>query len=96
MRSKHIRGFMLLVAVLGGTNVWAAESRGDWSVSPYLGLYHPSLKLLNKGEFLSPYVGTADLIDQFGNNNNVTVPLIYRNPLPELSPGTIGISVAYQ
>ena len=90
MRSKLIRRGLLIVTMLLAANARAAEGTGNWSVSPYLGLYHPSLNLLNKGEFLSPYVGTADLIDQFGNTNNVTVPLIYRNPLPELSPGTIG------
>ena len=34
--------------------------------------------------------GTADLVDQFGNNNNVTVPFIFRTPLPELNPGPMG------
>jgi len=90
MRSKLIMRFLIIVAAVASTNVWAVGSKGNWSVSPYLGLYHPTLKLLNKGEFLSPYVGTADLIDQFGNTNNVTVPIIYRNPLPQLNPGAMG------
>ena len=90
MCSAHIRGLIALVAAMFAANAWAAESERNWGVSPYLGLYQPSLKLLNQGEFLSPYVGTADLIDQFGNANNVTVPLIYRNPLPELNPGVLG------
>ena len=55
-----------------------------------MGLFNPSLKLLNKGEFRSPYEGTADIVDQFGNNNNVTVPFIFRTPMPELDPGPLG------
>jgi hypothetical protein len=78
------------ILCIAAANSRAAEREHNWGVSPYLGLFSPSLKLLNRGEFLSPYVGTADLIDQFGNNNNITVPFIYRNPLPELNPGAIG------
>ena len=90
MLPKLIRCLFAIASCVAAANCWAVEGERNWGVTPYLGLFNPSLKLLNKGEFLSPYVGTADLIDQFGNNNNVTVPFIYRNPLPELNPGTIG------
>ena len=90
MRPKVIRVLFAVALCSAAVNSWGLESERNWGVSPYLGLYNPSLKLLNKGGFLSPYVGTADLIDQFGNNNNVSVPFIYRNPLPELQPGTLG------
>lgn len=91
MRPKHrlitITSFVLVIFSIASG--WAAEGDRKWGMSPYIGLYEPSLKLLNKGEFRSPYQGTADLIDLFGNNNNVTVPLIFRAPLPALNPGPI-------
>jgi hypothetical protein len=92
MLAKLIRSFclILIASCAVATNSWGLEGDRNWGLSPYLGLFNPSLRLLNKGEFRSPYVGTADLIDQFGNNNNVTVPFIYRAPLPELSPGAMG------
>jgi hypothetical protein len=90
---RHKRKFIcvswFLVGAFAVSGGRAAESDRNWGLTPYLGLYEPSLKLLNEGEFRSPYQGTADLIDQFGNNNNVTVPFIFRAPLPELSPGPI-------
>jgi hypothetical protein len=89
MSPKLVRGLIATAIYLVAVNAQALEGEGRWGVSPYLGLFNPSLKSLNRGEFLSPYVGTADLIDQFGNNNNITVPFIYRAPLPELSPGAI-------
>ena len=90
MWPKVIRRLFAIALCMVTVNGWGVEGDRNWGVSPYLGIYNPSLELLNKGAFLSPYVGTADLIDQFGNNNNVTVPFIYRNPLPELRPGTLG------
>ena len=90
MWPKLIRGLILIASCVISVNGWSIEGDRNWGLSPYLGIFQPSLKLLNKGEFYSPFVGTADLIDQFGNNNNVTVPFIYRNPLPELNPGALG------
>ena len=90
MRPKLTRVLFAFILCVVATSGWCLESEKNWGVSPYVGLFKPSLKLLNKGEFLSPYVGTADLIDQFGNNNNITVPFIYRTPLPELAPGALG------
>ena len=91
MASKRhiIAAALLLTASLSATTAWAVEADRNWGVAPYLGLYKPSLKLLNRGEFRSPYQGTTQLIDQFGNNNNVTVPFIFRDPLPELDPGAL-------
>lgn len=80
---------LLLGACLFVTQCWGVEGDRQWGVSPYLGMYKPTLELINKGSFRSPYQGTAELIDQFGNNNNVSVPFIFRNPLPELDPGTL-------
>ena len=90
MWPKLISCLLLIALSVAAPVSWGLEGEYNWGVSPYLGLFNPSLKQLNKGEFLSPYVGTADLIDPSGNNNNVSVPFIYRNPLPELSPGAIG------
>ena len=87
---KFITVTLLVALSLFTTNGWAVEGDRNWGLSPYLGVYQPSLKSLNKGEFHSPYEGTADLVDQFGNNNNVTVPFVYRAPLPELKPGAMG------
>jgi hypothetical protein len=86
---KLILSAMLAIVSLAGARGHAAENDRQWGLSPYIGLYEPSLKLLNQGEFRSPYEGTADLIDQFGNNNNVTVPFIFRAPIPKLNPGAI-------
>lgn len=79
---------VILVSLIGNTG--AAKDERAWGLSPYLGLFNPSLKLLNKGQFRSPYEGTADIVDQFGNNNNITVPFIFRAPMPELDPGPMG------
>ncbi|MEJ2650797.1 MAG: hypothetical protein P8173_03155 [Gammaproteobacteria bacterium] len=87
---RHIiAAALLLAANLAAATAWAAGADRNWGVAPYLGLYKPSLKLLNEGAFRSPYQGTAQLIDQFGNNNNVTVPFIFRDPIPELDPGVL-------
>jgi len=90
MRHRIIRVLLIAATCLVAINALAAESDRNWGISPYLGLFEPSLKLLNKGEFRSPYEGTADIVDQFGNNNNVTVPFIFRTPMPELDPGPLG------
>jgi hypothetical protein len=87
---KIIRALLIILVNLATSNGWAIDAGHNWGMSPYLGLFSPSLKLLNQGEFRSPYEGTADIVDQFGNNNNITVPFIFRNPLPELDPGSIG------
>jgi hypothetical protein len=87
---KIIRALLITILSLVTADCWALDAEHKWGISPYLGLFSPSLKLLNQGEFRSPYEGTADIVDQFGNNNNITVPFIFRNPLPELDPGSIG------
>jgi hypothetical protein len=90
MTHKIIRSLIIVITCITMAKGWAAEGGRNWGLSPYLGLFNPSLKSLNKGEFLSPYEGTADLVDPFGNNNNVTVPYEFRAPMPELAPGHIG------
>lgn len=70
-----IRTILIATTFLVSVNGWALEGERNWGMSPYLGLYNPSLKLLNEGEFVAPYEGTATLVDIFGSNNNVTVPL---------------------
>jgi hypothetical protein len=90
MGRKLVKGLVIAGACLVAVNGWAVDNERNWGLSPYLGLYNPSLKLLNNGEFRSPYEGTADLVDQFGNNNNITVPFRFRTPLPELNPGAMG------
>lgn len=90
MQCKAIAALLIAIGWLGAIPGEAAEIEHTWGISPYIGLFSPSLKLLNKGQFRSPYEGTADLIDQFGNNNNVTVPFIFRAPMPELDPGAMG------
>jgi len=89
MWPKLIKRMIAIASCMVAINSWGVESEREWGLSPYLGVFNPSLEALNNGAFLSPYVGTADLIDQFGNNNNVSVPFIYRNPLPELKPGAL-------
>ena len=90
MRHRFVRSLLIAAACAAAVNGRAADNERNWGLSPYLGLYNPTLKLLNKGEFRSPYEGAAEIVDQFGNNNNVSVPFIYRTPLPELSPGAMG------
>jgi len=90
MRHLKISILMLVITFLGLNSAKAVDENRDWSVSPYLGIFNPSLKLLNKGQFRAPYEGTADLVDQFGNNNNITVPFVFRTPMPELDPGPMG------
>lgn len=90
MQHKVIGVLLVAMGCLAALQVQAAEGERNWGVSPYLGLFSPSLRLLNEGQFRSPYEGTADLIDQFGNNNNLTVPFIFRAPMPELAPGPMG------
>lgn len=81
---------MIATTFLVSVNGWALEGERNWGMSPYLGLYNPSLKLLNEGEFVAPYEGTATLVDIFGSNNNVTVPFVFRAPMPPLDPGALG------
>lgn len=69
--------------------VQAKEER-NWGLAPYLGLFHPSLQQLNKKAFHSPYGGTADLVDRFGNNNNITTSFLFSLDLPRLDPGALG------
>jgi hypothetical protein len=90
MRREAFGILLIAIGCLSTIQANAADSGHNWSVSPYVGLFSPSLKLLNEGEFRSPYEGAASLIDQFGNNNNVTVPFIFRAPMPELNPGPMG------
>lgn len=90
MRHKIARALLIAATCLVAANGWAVEGERRWGLSPYLGLFNPSLKLLNEGQFRSPFGGTADIVDRFGNNNNITVPFIFRTPMPELSPGALG------
>lgn len=90
MRHRAIRTSLIIIISLATVNGWALDGGHNWGISPYLGLFSPSLKSLNKGLFRSPYEGTADIVDQSGNNNNVTVPFTFRDPLPELDPGLLG------
>ena len=95
MRFKAIKWLLIVIASSFTVKCWALEGEHNWGISPYLGLFSPSLKLLNEGEFHAPYEGTADIVDQFGNNNNVTVPFIFRTPIPELDPGALMKSIPY-
>jgi hypothetical protein len=90
MSHKLAQAFLVAATCLVAAKAWALEGERNWGLSPYLGLFNPSLKELNRGEFHAPYVGNATLVDQFGNNNNVTSPFIFRDPLPELEPGPMG------
>ena len=89
MSHKSLRVLLMAVACLAPLKTWAAEGERNWGLSPYVGLFNPALPLLNKGEFRAPYKGNADIIDQFGNNNNVSMPFIFRAPLPALDPGPL-------
>lgn len=90
MQCKAVTALSIAIICLAAIRCEAAESENHWGVSPYIGLFNPSLKSLNEGAFRAPYEGTADLIDRFGNNNNVTIPFIFRAPLPALDPGPMG------
>lgn len=90
MTHRIIRSLIIVITCITTARAWAAEGGRNWGLSPYLGLFSPSLKAFNRGEFLSPFEGTADLVDPFGNNNNVTVPYALRAPMPQFDPGHIG------
>lgn len=90
MQCKAVTALSIAIICLAAIRCEAAESENHWGVTPYIGLFNPSLKSLNEGAFRAPYEGTADLIDRFGNNNNVTIPFIFRAPLPALDPGPMG------
>lgn len=89
MWRNFARALLIAASSLAAVKSWALEGDRNWGLTPYIGLFNPSLEQLNKGEFRSPYGGNAVLIDEFGNTNNVTVPFIFRTPMPELSPGPI-------
>ncbi|MDR2876479.1 MAG: hypothetical protein LBV36_00325 [Chromatiales bacterium] len=62
-----------------------AEAR-QWGISPFLGLYSPSLKALNRGLFRAPFEGTAQFIDPSTSNQEssflLEMPLEPLNPSP--------------
>jgi hypothetical protein len=77
----------LIVLVLTATNATAQETERKWGISPYLGLYEPKLEQLNKGEFLAPHEGSADIINPSGNNT--VDDFRYDSPLPPFDPGAL-------
>lgn len=74
--------FLLMLSLSGVT--LAAEDKPIVSLGAYMGLYRPALEDLNQHEFKSPIAGTATLTNTDGN---VTVPIFFPNPLPELELG---------
>ena len=58
----------------------------DWSLSPMLGVHHPTLKNINEGLFRSPLAGVADFLDESG----ATFPqdFVLSTPLEELDPSS--------
>ncbi len=66
----------------------AADNEYTWSVSPYLGLHQPSLTVLNKGTFPTPYEGDGTITNSLGSGDDV--PFTYQTPLPPFNPGTLG------
>lgn len=85
-RMRRLLWAFSIMAVMA-TGASAEENPRAWGLSPYVGLHHPDLENLNNGQFRSPYEGTADIIDDLGFNT--PTGFTYRNPMPELEPGTL-------
>lgn len=75
-----------LLAMLSWLAGPAAHAQQDdepkWGISPFVGLYQPSLKGLNKGLFKAPFEGTAQFVDPETANQEGT--FVLEMPLPEL------------
>ncbi len=76
-----------LAASLGMASVQAEERERAWGLSPFVGLHAPSLKMLNEGELKAPFEGVADIIDEFGFNNQETFN--FPMPVSDFEPGSI-------
>lgn len=78
-------------ALLGGMPAHAQQETRKtelpkWGISPFLGLYQPSLKELNKGLFRAPFEGTAQFVDAETNNEENTFLLEVPMPPMNASP----------
>ena len=89
--SNNIRYFLKLaltaVMVLVHTVAVAQEKEKIWTVSPFLGVSSPELKLLNEGEFKSPILGSGVLVfadDVMSDSFFFKID----NDLPEIGFGT--------
>ena len=89
--SNNIRYFLKLaltaVMVLVHTVAVAQEKEKIWTVSPFLGVSSPELKLLNEGEFKSPILGSGVLVFADDLISDGFFFLI-DNDLPEIGFGT--------
>lgn len=77
---------MLLGLGAGATPPVQAQDEEErrWGISPFLGVFQPSLKGLNKGLFKAPFEGTAQFID--ADTANLDDDWILSLPLPSLEP----------
>ncbi len=89
MRPIAVIAALLIIApaLLGGAPVLAQETQEKelpkWGIAPFLGLYQPSLKALNKGLFRAPFEGTAQFVDTQTNNEENT--FVLEIPMPPLN-----------
>lgn len=86
MRAPALIAGIIAIAppLLGGTPAHAQETEiPKWGIAPFLGLYQPSMKDLNKGLFRAPFEGTAQFVDPETNNQQGSFTLDM--PLPSLN-----------
>jgi hypothetical protein len=66
-----------------------------WGISPFVGLYHPSLKGLNKGLLKAPFEGSAQFIDPETANQEGT--FVLEMPVPDLQPSPMaGLEIKWR
>ena len=84
-----------LLAVLAAPSTVLADNEPVWGVTPMLGIYRPSLKELNKGEFKAPLPGRGRII--FPDTGvNIDFDFMIDNPLSSLRFGAeAGLSFHY-
>jgi len=89
------RALARLLTVLMVASPAAAADEPAWGVTPMLGLYRPSLKELNKGEFKAPLPGRGRII--FPDTGvNIDFDFMIENPLSSLRFGAeAGLSFHY-
>ncbi len=57
----------------------------EWSITPILGIHHPTLAPINEGIFQAPFAAKSDLLLASGASDSTLFQ--FPNPLPPLAPG---------